>query len=136
MWTLLLATMGVLNRRVVLSCVSAAAVGPFAQPYASWAAVDCMKDCESNCNRVAPKSGRFVAAVTAPAVATACSLSPPPAIAPPLSPPLPSIALFPIANPILAPASRYCFDSCVDYCQQTDRRDGLSGTPLPFFYYV
>jgi len=84
MWsTLLLAMTGLLNRRAVLSCVSAAAVGPFAQPYASWAAVDCMKDCESNCNRVAPKSGR------------------------------------------------YCFDSCVDYCQQNDRRDGLSGTPLP-----
>jgi hypothetical protein len=82
MW-LLLAGMGLLNRRVVLSCVSAAAVGPFAQPYASWASVDCMKDCESNCNRVAPKSGR------------------------------------------------YCFDSCVDYCQQSDRRDGLSGALQP-----
>lgn len=39
-----------------------------------------MQDCESNCNRVAPKSGR------------------------------------------------YCFDSCVEYCGQEDRRDGLSGS--------
>jgi len=29
----------------------------------------------------------------------------------------------------VAPKSgRYCFDSCVEYCEQADRRDGLSGS--------
>mmetsp|Transcript_3480 Transcript_3480/g.5832 ORF Transcript_3480/g.5832 Transcript_3480/m.5832 type:complete len:165 (-) Transcript_3480:76-570(-) len=70
------------SRRAAMGRVAViTATAPFIIcPPAAPAAVDCMGDCESNCNRVAPKS------------------------------------------------SRYCFDSCSEYCSQTDRRDGLSGS--------
>ncbi|EOD04551.1 hypothetical protein EMIHUDRAFT_221046 [Emiliania huxleyi CCMP1516] len=64
------------SRRGVLFAAVAAPLAPLR----SSAAVDCLQDCQSNCFRVAPKSGR------------------------------------------------YCLDSCAEYCDQPDRRDGLSGS--------
>ena len=70
------ATQWPVSRRSVLFAAVAAPLAPLR----SSAAVDCLQDCQSNCFRVAPKSGR------------------------------------------------YCLDSCAEYCDQPDRRDGLSGS--------
>ena len=70
------ATQWPVSRRGVLFAAVAAPLAPLR----SSAAVDCLQDCQSNCFRVAPKSGR------------------------------------------------YCLDSCAEYCDQPDRRDGLSGS--------
>jgi len=44
-----------LRRAAVVSALSILA----STPRVVWAAKDCFRDCESNCNRVAPRSGRY-----------------------------------------------------------------------------
>ena len=46
----------VTSRRVLLQSFAAAVA---MQPLASLALVDCIQDCTSNCNRVAPRSGGY-----------------------------------------------------------------------------
>ena len=53
-----LAAASLVGRRALLATlVSAAALS--ASPTAAFAAVDCFKDCNSNCNRVAPRSIKY-----------------------------------------------------------------------------